>query len=111
MSNQEERGRLHAEMAKMQSLEEEALLKGALATQAGKARSTKGGAARRGETANGNNDQGGQEGPQTDGDETDGYSDQVLRAPCVSRSFHLSIHPDPRSRTPGFPKQNLSQEP
>lgn len=67
----------------MQSLEEEALLKGALTIQVGKTRSTKG-STRRGETTDGYDDRSSQEGPQTDGDETDGYSDQVLHVPFVS---------------------------
>lgn len=80
---QEERGRLHAEMAKMQTLEEEALLKGALTIQARKNHTRQ--VKRHGVRGGGNGVDGGcdeddsdsNEGPQTDGDETDGYSDEV----------------------------------
>lgn len=67
---QEERSRLHAEMARMQSLEEEALLSGTVAGQ--QSSGARGGGS--GGTGGGEDT----EGPQTDGDETDDYSDQVL---------------------------------
>lgn len=81
-ATQEERDRLHAEMAKMQSLEEEALLTGKLAIHGGKCSAT-GSIANgapadgRGRVGRGVEDDGDGEEPQTDGDETDSYSDQV----------------------------------
>lgn len=109
LSCQEERSRLHAEMAKMQSLEEDALLKGTLAIHdlgrdtgqysspssspvkprgsvgsdacmgGGEAQAAGEEGSNRGAACGGRGEDA--EEPQTDGDETDDYSDQVLIAP------------------------------
>lgn len=94
-ATQEERDRLHAEMAKMQSLEEEALLTGKLAMHGGKCSATgsiaKGAAADgRGRVGKGIEDDGDGEEPQTDGDETDSYSDQVSTQNRCNRNIQYS---------------------
>lgn len=78
---QEERSRLHAEMARMQSLEEEALLSGTVADQQSSgARGGGSGGTGGGEDA---------EGTQIDGDETDDYSDQVFLCYVAKRYTRL----------------------
>lgn len=114
---QEERSRLHAEMAKMQSLEEEALLKGTLAIQGldssssspvkpkgsmGSENSMSGAGGSPNRDAHGGGLGEDAEEPQTDGDETDDYSDQVLTAqhhgeasttPSSSLDCHTAAEP------------------
>lgn len=121
--SQEERRRLHAEMAKMQSLEEEALLKGTLAVRnlGGRSSTSPNSPSSSTATLPGNpsrrsggprSKEDGEE-PQTDGDETDDYSDQV-RTPNgnvgggSASLFQAAHRVSPTSHTPRDSYRNLN---
>lgn len=111
---QEERGRLHAEMAKMQSLEEEALLTGSLAIHeealAAKQQAVGGAGNYQGTSSSHDADDvaEGRGVPQTEGDDSDGYSDRVRRAWFVCWGARYSLPEAGKQTAPLPPGPNPS---
>ena len=96
---QEERGRLHAEMARMQSLEEEALMKGTLSAQASTASSSNigafgrvgGGAEAAAGAGTGAAKQSSGDGDEPQTDEEEAYSDQARPYTRTRSEYRLYI--------------------